>query len=72
MAITIRLTEEHERLLEETMILTGQSTKSKVFLHLLENALSLIRNDSAFRQIKALEDEIAHKQKMIAKLKAGK
>jgi uncharacterized protein (DUF1778 family) len=72
MAITIRLTDEHEQLLEKTMILTGQSTKSKVFLYLLENAIDLIKHDSAFRQIKALEEEIAIKHKMIAKLKAGK
>ncbi|MBB1477838.1 hypothetical protein [Shewanella sp. SG41-3] len=71
MAITIRLTEEQENLLDEAMVLTGQNTKSKFFLYMLENADSMVRNDSAFRQIKSIEEDIKIKEKMIKKLKTG-
>ncbi|AXH73365.1 MAG: NikA [Inoviridae sp.] len=71
MAITIRLTEEQENLLDKAMVLTGQNTKSKFFLYMLENADSMVRNDSAFRQIKSIEEDIKIKEKMIKKLKTG-
>jgi hypothetical protein len=71
MAITIRMSEEQEKLLELTMELTGEKTKSKAILYLVENSKELIRNSNNFKKIKELEKEIKEKEKMMAKIKAG-
>lgn len=44
MAITLRLTDEQEQALERLMELTGQATKSKAILHMVENAEYYITN----------------------------
>lgn len=71
MAITIRLTEEQELLLSEVMELTGQATKSKAILYMIENAKSIIKNDSSYRKIQRIEEEIEIKRKEIAKIKSN-
>jgi hypothetical protein len=72
MAITIRMTEQQEKLLEEAMQLTGEATKSKAVLYMIENSKELISSAIALKQIRQLESEINAKEKMIAKLKTGK
>ncbi|WP_445945660.1 hypothetical protein [Shewanella sp.] len=72
MAITIRLTDEQERQLQEAMELTEQATKSKAVLYMIENSKELISSAIALKQIRQLESEIGAKEKMIAKLKTGK
>lgn len=72
MAITVRLSEQQEQQLQEAMVLTGQATKSKAILYLIENAKDILKNDEAFRCIKAHDEDIKLLEKKIAKLKAGK
>jgi uncharacterized protein (DUF1778 family) len=72
MAITIRLNEQQEQQMKEAMELTGQATKSKAVLYLIENAKDILKNDTAFKRIKAHEEDIKLLEKKIAKLKAGK
>ncbi|MCT8866960.1 hypothetical protein [Shewanella xiamenensis] len=72
MAITLRLSEEQEVQLQEMMEQTGQATKSKAILYMIENSKEILKNDAAFRAIKTLEDEIKIAEKKIAKLKTGK
>lgn len=72
MAITIRLTEEQEAQLQEMMEQTGQATKSKAILYMIERSKEILKNDAAFKAIKALEEQIKTAEKEIAKLKAGK
>ncbi|MDH1316662.1 hypothetical protein N5C36_21570 [Shewanella xiamenensis] len=72
MAITLRLSEEQEAQLQEMMEQTGQATKSKAILYMIENSKEILKNDAAFRAIKTLEDEIKIAEKKIAKLKTGK
>ncbi|MEL4302587.1 hypothetical protein ACE02Z_13360 [Shewanella xiamenensis] len=72
MAITLRLSDEQEVQLQEMMEQTGQATKSKAILYMIENSKEILKNDAAFRAIKTLEDEIKIAEKKIAKLKTGK
>lgn len=72
MAITLRLSEEQEAQLQVMMEQTGQATKSKAILYMIENSKEILKNDAAFRAIKGLEEEIKIAEKKIAKLKTGK
>jgi hypothetical protein len=72
MAITLRMTEQQEKQLEKAMQLTGEATKSKTVLYMIENSEELITSAMALKQIRQLESEIKDKEKMIAKLKTGK
>jgi hypothetical protein len=69
MAITIRLTDEQEIQLQTAMELTGQATKSKAVLYMIENSKELIGSTMAFKQIKKLEYEIETRKELIARLK---
>ena len=68
MAFTVRVTEEQEKQLDELMALTGQATKAGFVLYMIENGKEIMKNDSKFRQIKALEEEIKLKEKEISRI----
>lgn len=72
MAFTVRVTEEQEKQLDELMALTGQATKAGFVLYIIENGKEIMKNDSKFRRIKTLEEEIKLKEKEIAKIKIDK
>lgn len=72
MAITLRLSEVQEALLQEMMEQTGQATKSKAILYMIENSKEMLKNDAAFREIQSYEEDIKVIEKKIAKLKARK
>lgn len=72
MAFTVRVTEEQEKQLDELMELTGQATKAGFVLYMIEHSKEILKNDAAFKAIKALEEQIKNAEKEIAKLKARK
>ncbi|MDH0448717.1 hypothetical protein [Shewanella sp. GD04112] len=72
MAITVRLTEEQEKQLQDMMDLLKQATKSGAIIYMIENSKEIIKNHQAFCEIKRLEAEVKDLEKMIAKVKTGK
>ncbi|MCU8107437.1 hypothetical protein L5M38_23385 [Shewanella sp. SM101] len=72
MAFTVRVTEDQEKRLEELMSITEQATKAGFVLYMIENGKEIIENDSKFRRVKGMEEEIKLKEKEIAKIKTGK
>jgi uncharacterized protein (DUF1778 family) len=51
MEITIRLTDEQEKLLAEAMELTGEATKSKTVIYLIENAKKHIKERKELNEV---------------------
>lgn len=67
MAITLRFTDEQEQTLARVLQLTGQSTKSKAIMFLIENAESLLESQQLMKDFYAarmlhVEAEIAQGQ----------
>lgn len=62
MAITLRLNDEQEEKLQKLMEWTGESTKSKTLIHMIENGEELLNKkhqySDAKREIKTLFDTL--------------
>ncbi|QYJ87856.1 hypothetical protein K0I73_09445 [Shewanella mesophila] len=58
MAITIRLNEKQEQQLQEAMKLTGEATKSKTILYLIENAKRHITDRKELNELRSDIDNL--------------
>ncbi len=51
MALTIRLTDEQEEKLQKLMEATGEATKSKAIIYMIENGEKLIRTRQEYNEL---------------------
>lgn len=51
MAITIRLTDEQEKMLQRVMKQTEQATKSKAIIYMIENGEKLIKTRKEYNEL---------------------
>ncbi|MBO1271190.1 hypothetical protein J3L11_05940 [Shewanella sp. 4t3-1-2LB] len=71
LAITLRFTDEQEAALARVLELTGESTKSKAIIYLIEHAESLLSAERDLLQIRELSEERARINALLSKLGAG-